>query len=387
MNPVLSISFGELTLKGANRKSFEDTAIRKLLDAFTPYPFEKLYKEQGKVYVLADPHQFDAMIDAGKKVFGIHQLSPGLRTGKKMEEISEAVLAVAKTAVEKREINTFKIQTKRTDKSFPMTSMDLNMELGGVVLDAFPWKVDVHNPDLYIYVDVREHVYVYTEKVKGYAGLPVGSSGKGLLLLSGGIDSPVAGFLMARRGMIIDGLHFHSYPFTSERAEEKVKKLAQILTGFSGKMHFHSVNLLPIQTAIREQCRDREMTILSRRFMMRIGSEIAKKYGHHALITGESLGQVASQTVQSMEVIEEASESLIIRPLVGMDKTEITHWAEEIGTYETSILPFEDCCTVFLPPHPVTKPRLSDILASEEKLNVEKLVQDAIDQMEVIVIS
>ena len=212
MTPVLAISFGELTLKGANRKTFEDQAIRKLLNALKPYPFQKLYREQGKVYIEGDEALFPAMIDAAKKVFGIHLVSPQIRTEKDFASIAEACRRVALRTGEGREIRTFKVDTHRTDKQYPMKSPEINRELGGVVLDATDWSVDVHDPDVYLYVDIRGYAYVYTEKIRGYAGLPVGSSGKGLLLLSGGIDSPVAGFLMARRGMQVDGLHFHSYP-------------------------------------------------------------------------------------------------------------------------------------------------------------------------------
>lgn len=384
---VLSVSFGELTLKGANRKHFEQTAIRRVLDALRPWPFERLYKEQGKFYIEGDPAQFPEMMQAVKKVFGIYQVSPAVRTDKDPASIKEAVLFVCREREQKEQVSTFKVHTRRTDKGFPLTSPELNREAGGWVLEAFPWTVDVHHPDVYVYVDVREHVYVYTEKVHGYAGLPVGSSGRGLLLLSGGIDSPVAGFLMARRGMQVDALHFHSYPFTGERAEEKVKKLATILSRFTGPMQFTSVNLLPIQQAIRENCREREMTILSRRFMMRIGEKIAAQQQIQAMITGESLGQVASQTVESMQVIDRAVDLLILRPLVGLDKEEITRWAQEIETFETSILPYEDCCTVFLPAHPLTKPRLHDILASEENLDVEGLVNAAVESAVVTRIS
>lgn len=376
---VLSVSFGELTLKGANRRHFEQTAIRRVLDALRPWPFEQLYKEQGKFYIEGAPEHFPAMMDAVKKVFGIHQVSPALRVEKDTEAIREAVLWACGERERTRKTESFKVETRRTDKTFPHTSPEMNRMAGGWVLENFPWKVDVHKPDVYVYIDIRDYAYVYTEKIHGYAGLPVGSSGRGLLLLSGGIDSPVAGFLMARRGMQIDALHFHSYPFTGERAEEKVKKLAQILSRFTGPMKFTSVNLLPIQQAINDHCREREMTILSRRFMMRIGEVIAERDHRQAMITGESLGQVASQTVESMQVIDRATDLLIIRPLAGLDKEEITRWAQEIGTFETSILPFEDCCTVFLPAHPLTKPRLHDIEASEAKLDVEGLVKDAIE--------
>lgn len=379
MKHVLSVSFGELTLKGHNRRTFEDNAIKNLLKALRPWHFERLYREQGKIYIEADPTLFPEMIQAAKRVLGLYQFSPAVRTEKTMEAIGEAALAMIQTAQKERAIRTFKVDAHRTDKTFPFPSPKVNAEIGGVILENTDLQVDVHNPDTMVYIDIREHAYVYTEKIKGYAGLPVGSSGRGLLLLSGGIDSPVAGFLMARRGMRIDGLHFHSYPFTSERAEDKVLRLADILSGYIGPMHVTSVNLLNIQAAIREHAREREWTILQRRFMMRIADAIAKKYDYQALVTGESLGQVASQTVQSMQVIEKASDTLIVRPLVGMDKIEITRWANEIGTFETSIEPFEDCCTVFLPSRPLTKPHLADIEASEAKLDIETLVAEALE--------
>lgn len=242
-------------------------------------------------------------------------------------------------------------------------------------------KVDVHQPEVICRVDVKEEGFVYVDRVKGYGGLPIGSGGRGLLLLSGGIDSPVAGFMMAKRGVELGLLHFHSYPFTSERAEDKVKRLAGKLAGFVGSMPFYSVNLLPIQEAIGEHCREREMTILSRRFMMRIGERLCEDQSFNVMITGESLGQVASQTIQSMSVIERAVETTILRPLVAIDKTEIIEIAQDIDTYDISIEPFEDCCTVFLPSRPVTKPRLSDVLKSEEALDVEALVDVAIANM------
>lgn len=384
MNWYLSVSFGELALKGKNRKAFEDRAVKKIMDSVKDFDIEDHYKDQGKLYIKANKEDFDQMIDHIKKVFGIVYISPVIRVGRSVEEIEKGALQLieSKNITEK---TSFKVEAKRSDKSFPVKSPELNPKIGGAILKKFGSKmyVDVHNPDIMVYIDVKNHIYIYSDKIKGYGGLPIGSSGRGLLLLSGGIDSPVAGFLLARRGVEISALHFHSYPFTSDRAFEKVHKLAEELSYYTGKITMYSINLLPIQREINEKCRAREMTILSRRFMMRIGEEISKKHEYNALITGESLGQVASQTIESVGVINQVVSMPILRPLIGMDKTEIIEISRDIGTYETSILPFEDCCTVFLPDRPVTKPRLSDILKSEENLDVEKLVEDAINSMEI----
>lgn len=381
MKRVLSVSYGELTLKGANRSRFEDRAIFKVRKSLKNFDIEKIYKEQGKFYIEGDPDNFPAMIEKMKKVFGIVSISPALRVEKTLENVDEAVQLLAK---EYPEAKTFKVQAHRTDKSFPMKSPEMNGHLGGVVLKNFPdIKVDVHHPDLIIYVEVKKYIYIYAEKIQGFGGLPVGSSGRGLLLLSGGIDSPVAGYLMAGRGMELGALHFHSYPFTPTRGEDKAKQLASILADYCGPLSFYSINLLPIQKAIRQNCREREMTILSRRFMMRIGEEICKKYSYQAMITGESLGQVASQTVESIGVINHAVNLPILRPLIGMDKRQITEISQDIESYEVSILPYEDCCTVFLPDRPVTKPRLEDILESERKLDIDTLVEQAVENMEI----
>jgi thiamine biosynthesis protein ThiI len=254
--------------------------------------------------------------------------------------------------------------------------------MGGVVLREFQdLAVDVHNPEVYVYIDIKVNAYIYTDKVKGSGGLPIGTNGKALLLLSGGIDSPVAGFMMAKRGLEINCVHYHSYPFTSERAEEKVKDLAEILSRYTGKFKLFSVNILPIQKEINEKCPESEMTIISRKFMMRIAEKIAIKNKYNALITGENLGQVASQTVQGISVTNESVDLPILRPLVGFDKVDIIEIAKEIETFETSILPFEDCCTVFLPKHVVTQPKIDKIKRSEEALDIEGLVNSAIENM------
>lgn len=384
MNWYISVSFGELTLKGNNRKIFEDRAVKKVLRSIKDFQIEEHYKEQGKLYIKADKEDFPEMIDSIKKVFGIAYISPCIKVEKNIDDMEESIVEFIK---EKNitENMTFKVEVNRVDKSFKYKSPELNPRLGGAILKNFGnvLSVDVHNPDFKVYIDIKRNVYIFSDRTKGWGGLPIGSSGRGLLLLSGGIDSPVAGFLLAKRGVEISALHFHSYPFTSDRGLEKVKDLARQLSYYTGKITMYSINLLPIQKEINEKCREREMTILSRRFMMRIGEELSKKYEYDALITGESLGQVASQTIQGVSVINSSVEMPILRPLIAMDKSEIIEISREIGTYETSILPFEDCCTVFLPRRPVTKPKLHDILRSEGNIDVEQLVKDAIEKMEI----
>lgn len=367
MDKVLSVSLGEIALKGLNRKYFEDQLIKHMRRAIKDLGFEKIYKEQGKIYIEAEETKFSQMINRLRKVFGLVYISPCIRVGKDVEVIEKAVLKMVKCKIEKDKIKTFKIDTNRADKNFPIKSPDFSRQMGGVVLKTFnELSVDVHNPDTLIYIDIKQNVYIYADKIKGYGGMPIGTNGKGLLLLSGGIDSPVAGFLMAKRGVEISAVHYHSYPFTSERAEEKVKDLASILSRYTGKITMYSVNLLNIQKEINAKCPEKEMTILSRRFMMRIAEGIAEKQKLNALITGESLGQVASQTIEGISVTNAAVKLPVFRPLIGLDKIDIIEIAKDIETFETSTLPFEDCCTVFLPKHPVTKPKIEDIEKSEE---------------------
>ena len=384
MDRVLSISFGEIALKGKNRKYFVDKLISRIKDAIKDFSYERIYREQGKVYVETSEKDFRPIIDRLRKVFGIVYISPCIRVEKDMEAIEKAVIKMVEEKLSKSPVKTFKVKTSRVDKSFPIKSPEVSRRMGGVVLKNVDGiKVDLHNPDIYLFIDIKEEAYVYIDRIKGYGGLPVGTNGKGLLLLSGGIDSPVAGFLMAKRGLEISGIHYHSYPFTSERAEEKVKTLARILSSYTGRMKLYSVNILEIQKEINAKCPEDEMTILSRRFMMRIAEKIAQRDNIDVLITGESLGQVASQTVQGLTVTNAAVDMPILRPLVGFDKVDIIDIAKEIETYETSILPYDDCCTLFLPKHPVTKPRLSDIERSEESLQIDKLVNEAIENMKV----
>ncbi len=384
MDKVISVSFGEIALKGQNRYFFENKLVRNIKKIANGIGPTKVYKEQSKIYIEVEEEYQDELIKRLRRIFGIVNISPSYRIEKDIEEIKRRSLELLEETRIKRGIKTFKVAVNRADKKFQPNSVELAKEVGAYILNnSEGFTVDVHNPDVYVYIDIRSLCYIYTDKIKAFGGLPVGTNGKGLLLLSGGIDSPVAGFLIAKRGVEISAVHYHSYPFTSERAEEKVKTLAEILTNYCGKIKLFSVNLLNIQKNINEKCPEDEMTIISRRFMMRIAEKIALQEEIDALITGESLGQVASQTIKGIHVTNSSVNIPVLRPLIGMDKVEITEISKEIGTFETSILPFEDCCTVFLPKHPVTRPKLEDIEESEKALDVEELVDEAIDKMEV----
>lgn len=381
---VLSVSLGEIVLKGLNRKYFEDQLIKRMRIAIKDIGFEKIYKEQGKIYIEASESNFPQMINRLKKVFGLVYISPCIRVEKDFDAISNAAIEVMTKKLEDNRVSTFKVDTNRADKNFPIKSPDMSRKMGGIMLERFEsLSVDVHKPDLYLYIDIKQQAYVYTDKIKGYGGLPIGTNGKGLLLLSGGIDSPVAGFMMAKRGVEISCVHYHSYPFTSERAEEKVKDLAHIIARYTGKIKIFSVNLLNIQKEINVKCPEDEMTILSRRFMMRIAEKIAEFHNFNALITGENLGQVASQTIYGLDVTNRSVNLPVFRPLIGFDKVDIIEIAKDIETFETSIQPFEDCCTVFLPKHPVTRPKVADIEESEAALDIDNLIEDAIKNMKV----
>ena len=386
---VISVSFGEIALKGKNRGYFEHQLITKIRKVIKEFSGINVYRDQGKLYIECKEEDINDIIRKVKNVFGIIYISPCYKVEKDMDSIGKAAAFAVKEKMEElrkeKEDVTFKAEAKRADKNFPYKSPEIARMIGGAVLKNVDGiKVDVHNPDITVNVDIRTSAYVYTDRYSGRGGLPIGTNGKGLLLLSGGIDSPVAGFMMAKRGVEISGIHFHSYPFTSERAEEKVKSLAKILEIYCGRMKVYKVNLLNIQKEIRKNCPEDEMTIISRRFMMRIAEYIASKEGINALITGESLGQVASQTIQGLTVTNASVDIPVLRPLIGMDKTDIIDISKDIGTFETSILPFEDCCTVFLPKHPVTKPKLEDIEESESKLDIQSLIEDAVEKIEIM---
>ncbi|AKL94952.1 tRNA sulfurtransferase ThiI [Clostridium aceticum] len=386
MKDVIIIRYGEIILKGLNKKFFEDKLAKHIRHALVDLGKPKVYKEHSRIYVDVDDYNPQEIIDRVKRVFGVVSISPAKRFPVDMEEIKKVVIQEIREKVEKYGVKTFKIESKRADKKFPMKSPEISREIGGFVLQNIEEiSVDVHRPDISVHVEVRsDTAFVHSEKIEGFGGLPLETNGKALLLLSGGIDSPVAGWLVGKRGVEIEAIHFHSYPFTSERAKEKVMDLAKIVASYCGEFKIYSINLLPIQKEINEKCPEEEMTILSRRFMMKIAEKIALKFECDALVTGESIGQVASQTVKSLHVTNAAVNIPVFRPLIAMDKVDIIELAKKIGTYETSILPFEDCCTVFLPKHPVTKPKLEKILYSEELLDVEELIESAIDEMEVI---
>lgn len=387
MERVISVSFGEIALKGKNRGYFESQLIGKIKRAINEFDDISIYKDQGKIYINCNEEDVEGIIAKVRNVFGIIYISPCYRVEKDLEEAKKAaayILEEKKRELGKDEV-TFKVEAKRADKNFPMKSPEIARNVGGYLLKNVDGiKVDVHDPEVQVFVDIRTHAYVYTDRSTGRGGLPIGTNGKGMLLLSGGIDSPVAGFMMAKRGVELSAIHFHSYPFTSERAEEKVKSLARQLEAYCGRIKVYKVNILEIQKEIRKNCPEDELTIIVRRFMMRISEYLANKMGINVLITGESLGQVASQTIHGLTVTNSSVQIPIFRPLIGMDKNDIIDISKEIGTFETSILPFEDCCTVFLPKHPVTKPKLSDIEASEENLDVEKLISDAVENVEIM---
>ncbi len=388
MKRALIVRYGEIALKGLNKSYFEQKLVKHIQANIKDLGNARVHKSNGLIFVELDGQDEEEMIARVVKVFGIVSVSPAWKVEADLEIIKETALKHALERVEEGQFKTFKVESRRGDKSFPLNSPEICREVGGYILQGVEGlKVDVHKPELFVHIDVRDKAYIYSEKIPGFGGLPLGTNGKGMLLLSGGIDSPVAGWMMAKRGVEIEAIHYHSYPFTSDRAKEKVMDLARILAIYCGTIRLHSVNLLPIQKEINEKCPEEEMTILSRRFMMKIAEQIAKNNGCDALITGESIGQVASQTIEGLTVTNEAVTLPVFRPLIAMDKVDIVDIAKKIGTFETSILPYEDCCTVFLPKRPVIKPKVERIKGSENKLDVEGLIEKAIADIEVIRIS
>ena len=329
------------------------------------------------------------MIAALKRVFGIAWICPMFQIEKTdFEEIKKEVASYVDQVYEDKNF-TFKVDAKRVDKKYPVSSEQMNRDLGEVILDTFPeTKVDVHHPDVLLKVEVRKLVNIYSVMIPGPGGMPVGTNGKAMLLLSGGIDSPVAGYMIAKRGVMIDAVYFHAPPYTSERAKQKVVDLAKLVSRYSGPINLHVVNFTDIQLYIYEQCPHEELTIIMRRYMMKIAESIAKETGSLALITGESIGQVASQTVQSLAATNEVCTMPVFRPVIGFDKQEIVDISEKIGTYETSILPYEDCCTIFVAKHPVTKPNVEVIRKTEENLSekIDELFAEAVNTVETIIV-
>lgn len=386
---IYIIRCGEVSLKGMNKPYFERVLLERLKKAFKFNNFNDADMRWIDGLIIAEvPSIYDSeeIIRAASKVFGVASVSYAIKTGKEIEEISNDAIIFMKDIMLKEDIKTFKVKAKRADKTYPIQSPEIARLIGGEILKGInSLSVDIHNPDCELHIDVRrEGTYIYRNKVKAFGGLPLGTNGRGLLLMSGGIDSPVAAFMMAKRGMTIDAIHFHSYPYTSQRALDKVKRLVKQLSSYMGDINLHIVNLLPIQEEIVKNCPASEVTILVRRFMMRIAEIIAKKNEDMMLITGESLGQVASQTAEALVVTDSSVNIPVMRPLIAMDKVDIMDLAKEIGTYEISIEPYEDCCTVFLPKHPVTKPKLNYIENSESALKVKELINSAAESAELI---
>lgn len=385
---IFIVRCGEVALKGMNKPYFERMLaerIRKLLKR--KFDHFEVKRHEGLIFVRADKdYPKEEIIQEISKVFGVASISPAVEAESNLDAIGEAAVSYMQEIIEERGIKTFKVKAKRADKNFPVKSPEIGRIIGAkILIGCKVLQVDVNHPDCLLYVDVRQdRSYIFQDKIAGFGGLPLGTNGKGLSLLSGGIDSPVATWMMAKRGMMIEAVHFHSYPYTSQRAQEKVEDLAKIVATYCGRFKMHVINLLPIQEQIVQNCPEEETTILVRRFMMRIAEKVAQETGCGMLITGENLGQVASQTAEALTVTDASVQLPVMRPLIALDKVDIMDKAREIGTYETSIQPYEDCCTVFLPKHPATKPKLERILASESKLDCEKLIADAVASRETI---
>lgn len=383
------IKYAEIGIKGKNRYLFEEALVNQIRHALKKVEGEfKVSRTQGRIYVDAlSEFDFDETVCALKKVFGISGICPVVYVEDQgFEQLGKDVVAFIDHVYPDKN-KTFKVMARRARKNYPLNSMEINCELGGVLLDAFPeLKVDVHKPDFELNVEIREKIYIYSEIIPGPGGMPVGTNGKAMLLLSGGIDSPVAGYMISKRGVKIDAVYFHAPPYTSERAKQKVVDLAKYVSAYSGPMDLHIINFTDIQLYIYDKCPHDELTIIMRRWMMRIAEMIAKDTNCLGLITGESIGQVASQTMQSLAATNEVCTLPVYRPLIGFDKQEIVEISEKIDTYETSILPFEDCCTIFVAKHPVTKPNVNIIKAHERNLDekIDELVKVALETKEVV---
>lgn len=387
MEKVILARIGEIALKGLNRSVFERRLavnIRKMISDLGP---AKVRWSQSRFYIEPedDTFVFEEALERLTGVFGLVSVSPAVVVPSEEEAIFAEAVAQMKQEMENRTVRTFKVETKRGLKTFPLNSPAISAEAGGRILDVFPeLTVDVKNPDVIIYIEVREQSYVYSQILPAPGGMPTGCNGKACLLLSGGIDSPVAGYMIGKRGVSICAVHFYSYPYTSERAKEKVLELASLVSRFTGPMKVMVVPFTDIQLEIHQKCWDELGTVLLRRSMMRIADRLARKNGCSALVTGESVGQVASQTMQAIYCTDAAAKMPVYRPLIGMDKMEVVAIAQKIGTFETSILPYEDCCTVFTPKHPKTRPMLSEIEEEEKRVDLAPMEDKAIAEIEVI---
>ena len=385
------IKYAEIGIKGKNRYLFEDALVKQIKHALKKCEGEfYVHKAEGRIYVdVLSDYDYDEAVAALKTVFGISGICPVVHVEDcGFEQLQKDVVKYVDDVYPDKK-KTFKVAARRSRKNYPMDSMELNRELGGVILDAFPeMTVDVHNPDILLNVEIREKIYLYSEIIPGPGGMPIGTNGKAMLLLSGGIDSPVAGYMIAKRGVKIDAVYFHAPPYTSERAKQKVVDLARLVSRYTGPIYLHVINFTDIQLYIYEKCPHEELTIIMRRYMMRIAEHLAKETECLGLITGESIGQVASQTMHSLAATNDVCTLPVYRPLIGFDKQEIVEISEKINTYETSILPFEDCCTIFVAKHPVTKPNINIIRRHEENLTekIDDLVKTALETEELIIV-
>ena len=383
------LKYGEIGIKGKNRYLFEDALVRQVRYALKDVEGTfTVYKSQARIYVDCEgEYDYDDTVEHLKRVFGLVGICPVVRMEDQgFDQLKKDVVAYMDEVYPDKKLS-FKVEARRARKSYPKTSMEINCDLGEAILDAFPeTHVDVHKPDVMLHVEVRNEIYVYSQIIPGAGGMPVGTNGSAMLLLSGGIDSPVAGYMISKRGVGLEATYFHAPPYTSERAKQKVVDLAKIVARYSGPIKLHVVNFTDIQLYIYDQCPHDELTIIMRRYMMRIAEHFAKADGCLGMITGESIGQVASQTMHSLAATNDVCTLPVYRPVIGFDKQEIVDISEKIDTYETSIQPYEDCCTIFVAKHPVTKPNIEVIRRSEEKLaeKIDAMVQEAIDTVEVI---
>ena len=389
MYKAFLIKYAEIAIKGKNRYIFEDALVDQIRYQLRNVEgIFKVVKEMGRIFVYPQgDFDYEEAVEAMKRVFGIYGICPAVvLEDQGFEQLSKDVADYVKKVYGEKSL-TFKVNTRRNKKTYPMQSMEVSSELGSVILDACPnMKVDVHNPQVTVNVEIRNKIYLYSENIPGPGGMPLGTNGRAMLLLSGGIDSPVAGYMIAKRGVTIDAVYFHAPPYTSERAKQKVIDLAKLVSRYAGPIRLHIVNFTDIQLYIYDKCPHEELTIIMRRYMMKIAEEFAKKDDCLALVTGESIGQVASQTIHSLAATNEVCTMPVFRPLIGFDKQEIVDVALKIQTYETSILPYEDCCTIFVAKHPVTKPNIQAIKKSEERLQekIEDMLKEAVDTAETV---
>lgn len=390
MYKAFLIKYAEIAIKGKNRYIFEDALVAQIKYQLKNVEGKfRIVKEMGRIFIYTDGEfDYEETIEALKRVFGIFSICPAVvLEDEGFEKLSQEVTEYVKKLYGEKAL-TFKVNTRRNKKTYPMQSMEISSALGGAILDACPnMKVDVHHPDVFVNVEIRNKIYLYSENIPGPGGMPLGTNGSAMLLLSGGIDSPVAGYMIAKRGVTLDAVYFHAPPYTSERAKQKVVDLAKLVAKYSGPIRLHVVNFTDIQLYIYDKCPHEELTIIMRRYMMKIAEEFAKKDGCLGLITGESIGQVASQTIHSLAATNDVCTMPVFRPVIGFDKQEIVDVALKINTYETSILPYEDCCTIFVAKHPVTKPNLQIIKRSEEKLQekIDEMMKEAVETAETII--